>query len=82
MPTVMRIGAFRVVVYPDDHRPSHVHLIGNGNEAVFELNRPDGPVTLCENHGFARHELGRFKMQVGDILADLCQRWRIIHGAY
>jgi hypothetical protein len=82
MPTVMRIGAFRVVVYPDDHRPSHVHLIGNGNEAVFELNCPDGPATLRENHGFWRHELGRFKEQIEDNLADLCRRWRIIHGAY
>jgi hypothetical protein len=82
MPTVMRIGAFRVVVYPDDHRPSHVHLIGNGNEAVFELNCPDGPVVLRENHGFARHELGRFKIAIESQLADLCRRWRIIHGAY
>jgi hypothetical protein len=57
MPTVLRLGALRVVVYPNDHRPAHVHVIGRGHEAVFELNVPQGSVTLRENYGFARREL-------------------------
>ncbi|MFN3854142.1 MAG: DUF4160 domain-containing protein [Phreatobacter sp.] len=78
----MRIGACRVVVYPDDHRPSHVHLIGHGYEPVFQLNCPDGPVALREHHGFPRHELGRFRTDIEANLAELCRRWRIIHGAH
>jgi hypothetical protein len=27
MPTVLWIGNLRVVVYPNDHRPAHVHVI-------------------------------------------------------
>lgn len=28
MPTVARIGSLRVMIYPNDHRPAHVHVIG------------------------------------------------------
>jgi len=38
MPKVDAIDGLRVVVYPNDHRPAHVHVIGNGCEAVFKLN--------------------------------------------
>jgi hypothetical protein len=49
MPTVLRIGALRVAIYPNDHRPAHVHVIGNGHEAVFNLNQPAGFVALREH---------------------------------
>src|SRR5437868_3887052 len=38
MPTVHRFDGLRVVIYPNDHRPAHVHVIGAGGEAVFFLN--------------------------------------------
>ena len=38
MPTILRTGSLRVVVYPNDHRPAHVHVMGDSDEAVFELN--------------------------------------------
>jgi hypothetical protein len=59
MPTVLRIGGLRVVIYPNDHRPAHVHVIGNGCEATFFLNCPDGPPELRENFGFKLAELNR-----------------------
>jgi hypothetical protein len=46
MPTVLRLGGLRVVVYPNDHRPAHIHVLGRGGEAVFELRCPKGPVRL------------------------------------
>ena len=57
MPTVFRFGAYRVVICPNDHRPPHVHVVGNGHEAVFELRCPKGPVELRENYGFSRRDL-------------------------
>jgi hypothetical protein len=53
MPTVLRIGALRVAVYPNDHRPAHVHVIGNGHEAVFILSDSAGSVAIRENYGFS-----------------------------
>jgi Domain of unknown function (DUF4160) len=57
MPTVLRLGALRVAIYPNDHRPAHVHVIGQGHEAVFVMNRPAGGVTLRENYGFPQRSL-------------------------
>jgi hypothetical protein len=57
MPTVLRFNGLRVVIYPNDHRPVHVHMIGSGCEAVFRLNCLAGPVELRENYGFSRREI-------------------------
>jgi Domain of unknown function (DUF4160) len=43
MPSVDVIDGLRVVIYPNDHRPAHVHVIGSGCEAVFNLHCPEGP---------------------------------------
>ena len=40
MPTILHILGLRVVIYPNDHRPAHVHVIGSGNEAVFNKAKP------------------------------------------
>jgi hypothetical protein len=49
MPTVLRRGRLRIVIYLADHRPAHVHAIGPDGEAVFNLNCPSGPSELREN---------------------------------
>jgi hypothetical protein len=82
MPTLMRIGAARVVVYLNDHRPAHVHVIGSGHLAVFDLNCPDGPPVLREVRGYSRVEASRFKEDLRAHLQALCDRWRAIHGAW
>jgi hypothetical protein len=81
MPTVLRFGALRVVIYPNDHRPPHVHVIGQGHEAVFELDVPAGGVTLRENYGFARRELATIERCLIQNLAALLRAWERIHGA-
>jgi hypothetical protein len=57
MPTVFRIGATRVVIYPNDHRPAHVHVIGLGKHAVFNMHCPDGPPAVREHHSFSTVDL-------------------------
>jgi hypothetical protein len=80
MPTVLRIGALRVAIYPNDHRPAHVHVIGQGHEAVFELNVPVGSVTLRENYGFTRRDLAAIARVLVQDLEALLRAWEGIHG--
>jgi hypothetical protein len=80
MPTVLRLGGLRVVVYPNDHRPAHVHVIGGGCEAVFRLNCPAGPVELRENYRFPAGEIAAIAIGLGAALASLCSEWERIHG--
>jgi hypothetical protein len=80
MPTVLRIGGLRVVVYPNDHRPAHGHVVGNGCEAVFRLNCPGGPVELRENYGFSQREVTRIVAVLQTNIEMLCSEWERIHG--
>ena len=80
VPTVLRLEGLRVVVYPNDHRPAHVHIIGRGHEAVFNLNCPAGPVELRENYGFPRREITKIETVLGKHVEQLCRAWEEIHG--
>jgi len=80
VPTVLRFAGLRIVIYPNDHRPAHVHAIGSGQEAVFDLHCPNGPPELRESYGFNTRELTRIKAALAADLAALCGRWEQIHG--
>jgi hypothetical protein len=82
MPTVLRLDHLRVVIYPNDHRPAHVHIIGGGCEAVFNLHCPAGPPELRENYGFSRQELTRMQAALATALATACNHWSMIHGEH
>ncbi|QNM95474.1 DUF4160 domain-containing protein [Chitinimonas koreensis] len=82
MPTVLKIFGLRVVIYPNDHRPAHVHVIGNGCEAVFNLHCPEGPPELRENHGFSRGDVVKILDGLAVDLVHACGEWRRIHGTY
>ncbi len=69
-----------MVIYPNDHRPAHVHVIGRGCEAVFNLNGPAGPVDLRENYGFSRREIVRIQAELTTHMENLGQAWEEIHG--
>jgi hypothetical protein len=80
VPTVLRLAGLRVAIYPNDHRPAHVHVMGNGLEAVFELNCPAGPASLRENYGFAQRELNAIQKALGEHVPRLCLDWEGFHG--
>ncbi|MBX3532510.1 MAG: DUF4160 domain-containing protein [Rhizobiaceae bacterium] len=82
MPTVFRFDGLRVVIYPNDHRPAHVHVKGAAGEAVFILHCPDGPPALRESFGFNGPELNKIEVELGGVLVTLCAEWRTIHGRY
>ena len=72
----------RIVIYPNDHRPAHVHVIGSGNEAVFNLGCPLGPVQLRENYGFSSSSLGRISVYLTANLEAGCTAWVALHGSF
>lgn len=82
MPTVIYVSGLRVVIYPNDHRPAHVHVIGDGKEAVFSLNCPDGPIELRENYGFSAKQLRQIADALAVNLSVLCPAWAALHGRF
>lgn len=80
MPVVLRLNNLRAVIYPNDHRPAHVHVISADCEAVFNLHCPDGPPELRENYGLARREVTQITTWLAEQLRNLCEAWERIHG--
>jgi len=81
MPTVHRFDGLRVVIYPNDHSPAHVHVMGQDVEAIFALNCPIGPVSLRESYGFATAQLRAVKAVLDGLVGHLCKEWMRIHGS-
>ena len=72
MPTVLRLDGLKVVIYPTDHRPAHVHVTGT-----------DGPPELREAYGrFNSRKLSRIQNDLAAHLFDLCRKWSEIHDRY
>ena len=80
MPTVLRDGRLRIMIYGNDHRPAHVHVWGPDGEAVFILNCWQGPAELRENYGLRARELDKAERIINKNTSELCEAWERIHG--
>ena len=82
MPTILRFDGYRVAIYPNDHRPAHVHVIGRGAEAIVILQCPDGPPVLRDSLALGRREMAKILDALRGHVPALCERWSSIHGDF
>ena len=76
MPTVHREGPFRFVIWPDDHRPPHVHCFRGNEEVVIFLE--SGEVRNVV--GMQERDVTRAIQIVHTQHQKLLASWRQIHG--
>ena len=80
MPSVLPpYKGWRIVIYTNDHRPPHVHIIGTQEQARFELLCDLGQVRLTTNIGFKQRQLQQLESYLLKHVAHLCQEWGRIH---
>jgi len=58
MPTLIKVGNLRVIVYPKDHPPPHVHVIGPVGEAKIDINNFD----VIWSYGFSWRTLKKVEL--------------------
>jgi hypothetical protein len=81
MPNVLpAIRGWRVVIFTNDHRPPHVHIIGPEVKARFELLCDLGLVRLMDNINFTHSQLLLIEIYLTKNIALLCSEWERIHG--
>ena len=81
MPTALRLGNVRVVIYPNDHPPAHVHAVrGDEARARFALNCPDGPVELMDQENFKLADVRDIGAEIAADLSRICDLWSFFHG--
>jgi hypothetical protein len=71
---------WRIVIFTNDHRPPHVHLIGPEESARFELLCDLGQVKLMDSIDFKLAQLQRIEGYLLNHIAHLCSEWERIPG--
>ena len=77
MPTIVRQDGFRVVIFPDDHSPPHVHVFKGGAEVRIEL--ADKPIVLSVEGKIGNKDLVKALNLVIANQCELLEKWREIH---
>lgn len=78
MATVHRAHGFRFVIFPNDHDPPHVHVLGQGGEAKIILEGAGG-IELDWVVGIGRGDLRRVMLETSRERKHLIAMWRRIH---
>lgn len=76
MPTVLRLHGLRFVIYPNDHSPAHVHVLGPGWSVIVNLV----DLTLREVQGASRRDAAQARELAAAHAELLRAAWRSIHG--
>jgi Domain of unknown function (DUF4160) len=80
MVTVFKQDGLSFRLFPNDHLPSHVHVVKAGSEARIEISGADGKPHALTNHGLSRKELSKAIALVQENQALLLQQWSEYHG--
>jgi len=80
MPTVLRIRGLRIVIYPNDHLPPHVHVIGAEGEARISIGTASHRPALLVNWGLGRGAIAMALTAIDENRQELQTRWDEIHG--
>lgn len=82
VPTVLRVGRFRVVIFlpPREHAPPHVHVRTTTGQAVIELAGPDRPQTIRSIARMRTSDITAAFWIVEEHTEYLLKRWREYHG--
>jgi Domain of unknown function (DUF4160) len=80
MPTILRIGRLRILMYVNDHPPPPVRAIKTGAEARIAIGSGDRKTSLLSNDGLSRRELAVALEAVDRHRPLLLMRWRELHG--
>jgi hypothetical protein len=80
MPNVLTENGFEVMIYPNDHRPAHVHVYKSGL-AIITLNNRRTPPTLREVYGMSRQDARAALALVTTHKKQLVKEWQRHHGS-
>ena len=79
MPTVLRQDGFRVVIYFDDHLPSHVHVLSADSEVKISLGSETTQSEIIEYRGKRGTAVKALELVIAH-QNELLNAWRNIHG--
>lgn len=79
MPTILRYRGLRIMIYLNDHAPPHVHVLGSGAHAKFDLFCDLGQVQFKEGYGFTMKQSNDMGQFLTNHIKALCTAWSQYH---
>jgi Domain of unknown function (DUF4160) len=80
MSTILRDQGFRIVIYPNDHLPSHVHVFKGSGEVRIDLGDEGSDPSLMTITGqISDKDVVKALYLVKENQAKLLAKWREIH---
>ena len=76
MPTIIKQDGFRIVIWPNDHLPPHVHVFKSDAEVKIELVEPR--VFNVEGK-ISNRDLAKALNLVIEHQVELLEKWKEIH---
>ena len=83
MSEVCREGSYRVIVFPNDHTPPHVHVFkkkGRGEGCSVKLTIEEKPQEIQIYGDMTDKEVKKAKKIVAANLQDCLAKWEKFHG--
>lgn len=75
MPVILITKNLKVYIYPKDHDPPHVHVIGPDSEARFYIHS----LECYQSYGFSKKDVNRISEFLEDNIELLIQAWEELH---
>ena len=76
MPTVLRIGGYRFIIFTNDHNPPHIHVQRAEGGAKIGLQ----PIDIVEYHALNERQLREVLAIVSEHHDYLLDKWREVQG--
>ncbi|MSP96174.1 MAG: DUF4160 domain-containing protein [Betaproteobacteria bacterium] len=80
MPTVLRVGGLRLIIWPDDHLPPHVHAYSADGSAKIVIGTATSQPHLMAVAGLSRRQTADALRAVADNQVLLLEAWESIHA--
>lgn len=75
MGTIAIYRNIRIVIFPRDHEPPHIHAIAPDAEAVFRISN----LELVRCHGFDPRAIEKIRKFLTERKTELLEAWHEIH---
>lgn len=72
MPTIVRYGAYTIIIIPGDHLPPHVHCVGPDGSVKIEITTRK----VMKNKGVGAKDVRRLQDQIEHYEDILMDSWR------
>lgn len=82
MPTIININGYRVIIWPDDHAPPHVHIFKGDGEMKISIGNNGELPRLITIHHLSKQEVRQAFEIVAENQNVLLTAWEKIHGKY